>query len=701
MTKSLFTISLCLVAFYATPSYAWQVTAFVQDSSLLKFAKTNSAQDTSKILTPIADKMLEEVTITGSYQATGISKSVNAVRIISIEKLKTLGVQTVADALKFQANIRLQQDNVLGTGLTMQGVSGENVKILLDGMPITGRQNGNIDLSQLNINAIERIEIVEGPLSVQYGTNALAGTINIITKKSPSKNIDFQANTYYETVGTFNLASSFGWRNDKHSLMVSAGRNFFNGWTPEIVVDGETTTLLPEQTTQGRFQEWKPKLQYFSDIHYGLKLGDAKLSYVGNFLSEYIINKGRPLLPYRENAFDDTYKTLRYLNGVTVSKPVGTIGQANLMVSYSQYNRIKNTYYRDLVKLTEVLTENEGDQDTTKFDLLTARGTFAKTNGKKLNFETGFDFNIENGTGLRIRENGQMIGDYAAFLSAEWKIREGITVRPGLRASYNTSYATPLIPSLNVRWALNDAWTWRVSYGSGFRSPSLKELYFYFVDINHNIRGNENLVAEKSNNFNSVLTYKKATDKTVYKFEASSFFNDIENLITLAILRGGQNEYGYVNIGRLKTLGGQFYGETVFNNLTLGAGMAYMQRHNVFNNQVLKAGTYEGRANVQYNIPQHGWSFNAWYKYSGKQLGYVLNEDNKVSPTFIGAYSMADAGVSKKFNKSKILVTTGIKNVFNVKNIQSQLVSGGHSSSTGNSPLAMGRFFFTKCEISL
>ena len=671
-----------------TPSYARQAIEYKQNLSSLKFQASDTKRDTLPSNTQaLPDKILEEVTVTGSYQTTGISKAVNPVRIISIEKLKTLGAQTVAEALKFQANIRIQQDNVLGTGLTMQGVSGENVKILIDGMPITGRQNGNIDLSQLNLNTVERIEIVEGPLSVQYGTNALAGTINIITKKTPAKTIDFQANTYYETIGSFNIASSLGWRNDIQSFMISGGRNYFNGWT--------------ENTEGGRFQDWKPKLQYFSNANYGFKIGDAKIGYVGNFLNEYILNKGQPLLPYKENAFDDTYKTLRFLNGLTVSKPVGNIGQANLMVSYSKYKRLKNTYYRDLVHLTEVLTENPSDQDTTQFNLLTTRGTYAKTNGKKLNFETGFDFNVETGMGLRIRNTAQMIGDYAAFVSAEWKIIEKLTVRPGLRASYNTSYAAPLIPSLNVRWALNDAWTWRVSYGLGFRAPSLKELYFYFVDINHNIRGNENLLAEKSHNINSVLTFKKVNDKTIYKLEASSFFNDIENLITLAILRGGQNEYGYVNIGRLKTMGGQFYGETIFNNLTLGTGMAYMHRQNVFNTETLKAGTYEGRANVQYNIPQHGWSFNAWYKYSGKQLGYVLNEEATVSPTFIAAYSMADAGVSKKINKSKILVTAGIKNVFNVKNIQSQVVSSGHSSSAGSSPLAMGRFFFTKCEISL
>jgi outer membrane receptor for ferrienterochelin and colicins len=679
MRYLIFTLSLCLMTIYTLPCFAWQAMVFKRDSFSPNIKKDSALEK--------KETLLDEMTVTGSYQATGISKAVNAVRIISIEKLKTLGVQTVSDALKFQANIRLQQDNILGTGLSMQGLSGENIKILVNGMPLTGRQNGNLDLSQLNINAVERIEIVEGPLSVQYGTNALAGTINIITKKTPSKTVDFQAHTYYETVGTFNIGTSLGWRSDNQSLMISGGRNFFNGWH--------------SNTEGGRFQDWKPKLQYFGDINYGIKLGKTKIAYVGNFLDEYIINKGSPLVPYKENAFDDTYKTARYLNGLTISQPIGNIGQANLMMSYSQYRREKNTYYRDLVNATQVLTENPSDQDTTQFNLLTARGTFAKTNGKKLNFETGFDFNIEKGVGLRIRNTEQKIGDYAAFVSAEWKITEGIVVRPGLRAAYNTSYKTPLIPSLNIRWALNDLWTLRTSYGAGFRAPSLKELYFYFVDINHNIRGNENLVAEKSHNFNTVLTFKKVKDKTVYKLDASSFFNTIENLITLAIVKEGQNEYRYINIGRLKTLGGQIYGETVLNKLTLGAGMAYMQRHNVFDIETLKTGTYEGRANIQYNMAEKGWSFNAWYKYSGKQLAYVLNESGVISPTSIGAYAMADAGLSKKLNKSKILVTTGIKNVFNVKNIQSQLVSSGHSSNANSSPLAMGRFFFTKCEISL
>src|SRR5690242_6859536 len=104
-----------------------------------------------------------------------------------------MAAQNLKEALSYELNIHLMEDNILGSGLQIQGIGGENVKILIDGMPITGRQNGNIDLSQILMDNVERIEIVEGPLSVSYGTDALAGTINIITKKNQSKAFFFQA----------------------------------------------------------------------------------------------------------------------------------------------------------------------------------------------------------------------------------------------------------------------------------------------------------------------------------------------------------------------------------------------------------------------------------------------------------------------------------------------------------------------------
>ena len=129
------------------------------------------------------DKVLETFVITAQYEETSKEKAVNKIKVINREKIDALAAVNLGDVLKNELNIRLSQDNVLGTFMSLQGISGQNVKILVDGIPVIGRLNGSIDVSQINLNDIERIEIVEGPLSVNYGTDALAGTINLITKK--------------------------------------------------------------------------------------------------------------------------------------------------------------------------------------------------------------------------------------------------------------------------------------------------------------------------------------------------------------------------------------------------------------------------------------------------------------------------------------------------------------------------------------
>ncbi len=636
---------------------------------------------------PDSTRQLQELIVTGNYKPQGLDKCVISTRNLVMDKWTSIGVQNVGDVLKYQPNIRLQQDNILGTGLSMQGISGENVKILIDGVPVIGRQGGNIDLTQLNVQNVERIEMIEGPMSVQYGTNALAGTLNIITKKKREEGIGFSLNNYVETVGHVNVGSAFSWKENGHTLNISAGRNFFSGWS---------------NIDTSRFKQWKPKIQYFADLSYQFAINDVKFSYSANYFTEFILNRGRPLNPYFETAFDDKYKTNRASNALNIAYLTKNKLSTNLLVSYSNYRRIKNTYYRDLVSLKEVLTENDGDQDTTQFNLITARGTLAKTDNKRLNYEAGFDINVEIGGGLRIKDKMQEIGDYAAFISAEWQITEGVTLRPGLRASYNTTYAAPVIPSVHLRYKLSDNWTARASYGSGFRAPSLKELYFFFVDINHNIQGNPNLKAERSNNLSTVLNYKKtAGNDRVYKFEASGFFNNIKNLISLAILNGGENAFSYVNIDRFRTYGGQVFGEATLNTINLGAGAALTRRENSFSNQTFNADTWELRANASVtNIGKTGIDANIFWKHSGKQPNFVQTEDGKIQPNFVGSYNLADAGLSRKFFKNKINTSIGVRNLFNVTNVDAQLSGGsGHSNSNNSTALATGRTAFAKIDI--
>ncbi len=641
------------------------------------------------------DKQLEEVVITGLSKATGLSNSILPIKVLNLEKLKTLGIQSAADALKFSANIRFSEDNILGSAISMQGLSGENVKILINGVPQNGRMNGNFDLSQINIAHVERIEIIEGPTSVLFGTNALAGTINIILKKNLAQRVGFQGSIYYESPTRVNVNAAMSFMNDAQSLMLSGGRNFFGGWSA---------------TETGRFQDWKPKIQYFTNGQYQLNVGKAQLSYQLNLLDEFILNRGRSMMPYQETAFDDTYKTKRVNNVVSWQQAFDNQAfVSNFFLSHSLFERTKNTYFRDLVTATQVLTDNAADQDTSRFDLVTARGTFSSLNRKTLNFEAGFDLNQEQGAGERLENGRQKIGDYALFASAEWKITEGVTLKPGVRLTHNTSYKAPIVPNLNVLAKLNPFWILRASYGRGFRAPNLKELYLYFVDINHNIQGNPNLKAETSQSLNIFLNQKKAlSEKKVFKLESSVFYNDVNNLIALSAVNkpigNSTSEFTYVNINRVRTLGGQFFAEYVYDALSLGIGGGYTRLKNQFEGekeQTFDGETWETRANIAYFLKPLGLSLNAWYKHTGRQTAYAQSDEGKVLPTFLSGFDMMDIGLEKKMFKHRIIFSTGIKNLFNVKNIQSQLVSGAHGSGNGTSPLATGRIFFIKSEISL
>src|SRR5690606_29850424 len=120
----------------------------------------------------------------------------------------------------------------------------------------------------------------------------------------------------------------------------------------------------------------------------------------------------------------------------------------------------------------------------------------------------------------------------------------------------NSAYATIPIPSIHTKFTLQ-SWTLRASYARGFRAPSIKELYFEFIDINHNIIGNADLKAEQSNNFQLNISKGFQFKKRELDLELKTFYNDIRNQITLQVTEGTM-EYSYFNLARSQTTGVNF-----------------------------------------------------------------------------------------------------------------------------------------------
>ncbi len=638
----------------------------------------------SKSITTITD-----IVVTGEIGNKTPKNSVIPIKVIDSKKISLMGAQNLRDVLTNESGIRISQDNLLGSSISMQGISGENVKILLDGVPIIGRQNGNIDLSQIDLSNIERIEIIEGPMSVNYGTNALGGVINIITKKGSLQKNSIALKTYYESIGTYNSGLVANTHIKKLTLQMNASRNFFDGWSAT-----DKYEAFPQQhlADTSRLKTWKPKTQFNTGISLGYKIKNWDLKYKSGYFNELILNRGMPRAPYYEDAFDDTYNTLRLDNTFLANYSKTSKRLWNTQLSYNYYKRIKNTYYTDLTSLVKQFSVMPEDQDTSKFTLLNFRSSYISAY-KKLNYEAGVDVNNESATGLRIKQNLQNQGDYAFFAVGEYDLLSSLTLRGGLRAAYNTHYKAPMLPSFNAKWFINSKNIIRVSFSKGFKAPSLKELYFNFVDFNHNIIGNTNLKAETSNSINLQYNFVAMYGKTLVKFESKAFYNHLNNLITLAQIQG--LSYTYVNIGVYKTTGIQVNGDITLGNFKINAGVNVVGRYNqLANSQQVSKFYYspEYITSLSYQISRYYTQINLLYKFNGKLQTYVLNDMNNIVIQEVASYSWADLSITQPFSKN-LSVGGGIKNIFNIQNIQTTTGTSFHQS--GNQmPIGAGRFWF-------
>lgn len=639
---------------------------------------------------------INEVVVTGQINPETVDKSIYNVQVINNVDITNKAANNLGDLLTNELNISVNNSGILGTSIQMQGLSGEHIKILIDGVPVIGRQNGNIDLGQLNLQNVDHIEIIEGPMSVVYGSNALAGAINIITKKNIRPKLSSSINTYYESVGNYNIDASVLTNIKKHHLSLMGARNFFDGYS--------------YQNNNERTYSFSPKLQYNSSLAYGFNTKKLQVTITEEYFYEKLINYGSKSYSgsiYIDTTFftfpvadDENHITKRWNSKGVLQYKLNSKSAFNFMAAYSYYDKEKNTYHKNLYYQTENLSSDTEKHDTTFFNAINSRASYS-TVLNKFEIQSGYDIVIETGDGKRITETKQ-IGDYAGFLSVKYSPFNKLFFQGGLRAIYNTKFNAPLIYSINAKYDPIKDLNIRASYGKGFRSPSIKELYLYFVDVNHEVKGNPNLEAEYSENYNLSFDFKSNKEKNRCHYSLKLYHNKINNKIDFLYDSINNSKADYINIdGIYKTIGGQFDIEYQLHpRFTFKTGFNYYGQ-----SKIAKLDEYtftpDYIASINYHNLAYGFRFNLYYKYNGKQSQfYEIEKDGEqqIEEKYIDAYSMMDFSVSKPFLNDKLVVSTGIKNLLNVTTITGTGGSSGpHSGeSNGQNSIAWGRTFFVK-----
>ena len=201
---------------------------------------------------------VEEVVVTGEKNEVSKKNAVRKIKVIGSDQINQSSAINLSDLLRTQLNIRISNDPILGGGLSMNGMGGNNLKIMVDGVPLVGRLNGEIDLTQIQIDQYERIEIVEGPLAVEYGTNSLAGTINLITSRSSEDKASAMAKVRYESVGVYAQTASLSGRKGIFSGKLQLSHNSFDGWSSS---DKNWDWIEDYYADSARVNTWNPKVQ--------------------------------------------------------------------------------------------------------------------------------------------------------------------------------------------------------------------------------------------------------------------------------------------------------------------------------------------------------------------------------------------------------------------------------------------------------
>ncbi|NQU32914.1 MAG: TonB-dependent receptor [Bacteroidetes bacterium] len=637
----------------------------------------------------MASYNVDEIVVTGQYDESRQDKSVYKVKVINSREIQNRGAVNLKEMLSTELNIRTSQDNALGSSITMQGLGGEHVKFLIDGVPVIGREAGNIDMDQLNLQNIDHIEIINGPMSVAYGSNALAGVINIITKPPDRLLFSSTLDAYYESVGVYNLNLAASGRAKRNSFGITAGRNFFDGYQAP-------------GTSWG--QRWKPKEQYNFSADYKYDWDNAHFKVGATYFNQELRDNGKLQAPWYETRIDTYFFTQRIVLRSDFKYKFNDRSRINAIASFSDYHKIRSTYYNDLTVLEQYPITDQ--QDTTEFRdvLLRADYSFGNENSK-VKFQSGIDLNNETGTGKRITNSKQEIGDYAAFASMNYTPIPVLNIQPGLRFIYNTKFEAPIVYSLNVKYDLSEFVSVRGSIASGFRAPSLKELYLNFVDINHDIHGNENLKAETSVSTNIFVQYNSSPYQAyVWGLEMNLFNNNIKDNIQLIPLSGNTLYYTYVNVNRFITRGIELnFNNNVYPWLTVKFGYTITgQKIDYEGLESSKFEFYTGfNTTATYSLKKWDMNLSLFYKYNGKypQL-YFVEVGKPLDIEIMEAYNTMDITLDKWFWKRRINLQVGGKNLFNVTNIN--VVGGGSGggihSGSGPAPVNWGRTFFIRLQ---
>lgn len=647
----------------------------------------------------------DEVVVTATRTENDVKKVPASTQVITQEDIKRGGATSVRNALSMYANI-FQKSKVRGGGhdIIIRGMETKHSLVMVNGRRISNEADANglgnaMSLDRININDVEKIEIVRGPSSALYGSEAMGGVLNIITK--PSKEQTLLTGLEHTSEDTSHWWHADTGRIGNFSMTLDARFNKIN----RSMLDTAT-----ESDPYGTAQTYNASLNYYVNDHsyvnaymdyysqhlktdmgtptmkpITLTTSSGKMSLSGQAMLEGTGSKAYKQKNYGISWNGKTDKNdwqiqayMSKFNWSTTSntKVLGSIPPAGMEGMFNFLLQKKNTY--DFNHDEHNMWAIEGRDSLRVNDH--HRVTFGAEYVKDKVAGTGLG---SNGDGVHsITENGKTksssektLSSYAAYLQDEIEYGKWFIV-PAIRYDHHSAYGSHTSPKIGVTYNATDHFRIKANYGDGFKAPSVSQLY-YDLDMQMgpnwvHLTGNPNLKPEKSKSWDLGVEaeFGKGYGSLTY------FDNDVDNLIA-SIPKGtdsnGHSLYRYENVNKARikglenTLGYRFNDtlefkvtSTLLDAKDTSAGKDLTQRARL--SQIYQL-IYDDHKDT-------GWSAVLWnqldYKFVTGKTWEKSGESVKKS------YSLTNFSLTRKVNKDT-RVYGSVQNIFDKKDADCDL----------------------------
>lgn len=562
---------------------------------------------------------LQEVVVTGTGTRHLLRTAPVQTEVITSRDLQQFAGRSIEEVLSsLSASFAFSEDD-MGSHLQLNGLGNSYVLILVDGKRLHGDNGGQNDLGLIDPACIERIEVVKGAASALYGSDAIAGVINIITRKQESSiQIDHETRggSYGDLRQHNGVGIAFGHLRSFTNFHFRHGDGWQNTGTEDPTQIGGRTVTDSRNKTVNRNELWQLAERLSYHPVKGMEV-----------YAEGMMYHKRIYRPNGKYSFADVHGyDLSYDDAAVSSGWSWQMKDGTQLSADASWNR--HAYFYDYTSENGWLVESDnpalpfiyykGDRalqaDQRRF-LSHLKGVFSLSEHHRLS--VGYDYRFD-WLKAPLRISKERVSDWtqAVYAQDEWNPLANLNVTAGLRLDHNQQFGLHLTPKMSSMWSLGDV-VLRASWAQGFKSPTPKELHYRYVRDMGGVRlflGNTNLKPQTSNYFSLGVEYHVRQ----INFSLTGYYNKVDQMINLVTIPKQQApadlliQYApafvrqYKNLEDAYTTGIDFHVKwNVTNEIQIGGGYSLLQaRGSAYNEDTgqLHRMTIDGTARHKGNV---------------------------------------------------------------------------------------------------